>query len=90
MNRKQRRATSKSDMSKALRQQGLDATRQAVKLYSVSFAYVLYNKQGFDKERTLEALKQSEYVFDSISKNYVSFVDMQRCLEEELGITFVD
>lgn len=90
MNRKQRRNTPKRDLAKAIRQEGLDATKEAVKVYSVALAYVLYSKQDFDKERTLGTMRQVEDIFDSIKYDYVTVLDIQRCLKEELGVVFTD
>ena len=88
MNRKQRRHVVKSNpspkaLTEILKREERVNIEKAVDLYSVAVAYVLFNKQGFEKDRLAEAMSQIVDVFDSFNQDYLTFVDMRQVLEEE-------
>jgi len=88
MNRKQRRHVVKSnpspkELTGILKREEKANIEKTVDLYSVAVAYVLFSKQGFEKDRLAEAMNQIVDVFDSFNQDYLTFVDMRQVLEEE-------
>lgn len=94
MNRKERRKLMKqrlkpNEIKTALKREGLDAIRYAVRSYSAAVAMVLYDKCNFGKPKIQMTLRQTENLFDSINKGYVKIEDLERTLYDELDIKIV-
>lgn len=91
MNRAQRREIAKKGLDhkelKTLHNFTVhDATKQAVKGYSIATAMVLHDKWGFGKVRLKRYLEQVQKMFDLIEKDYVSLDDCEKVLLEECDI----
>lgn len=91
MNRKQRRALAKQNLThKDLKviqdHEAKAATASAVHYYSAAVALCLHDKLGFGKIRAQRFMKDVEELFDSINQGYLTLEDVLKTVEEELGI----
>ena len=64
-----------------------DIFNQASMLCCIAFATVLRDKFGFGAEGTNKAIREVNYLTDSLLKGYVSFDDLEKELKKD-GIGF--
>lgn len=93
MNRAERRGATRKGLTASDLQYALDlekqrAIKQSVDFYSVAIAYTLHDKLHFGEKKLQMTMRQIEDLFDSITRDYVSFDDLKTVLLEEAGIDF--
>jgi hypothetical protein len=91
MNRKQRRALSKQNLThkdlKVIQEiESKNAIAYTVHQYSAAVALCLHDKLGFGKVRAQRFMQDVEELFDSINQDYLSLDDVLETVKNELGI----
>lgn len=91
MNRKQRRAISKQNLThkdlKVIQEiESKNAIAYTVRQYSAAVALCLHDKLGFGKVRAQRFMQDVEELFDSINQDYLSLDDVLETVKNELGI----
>jgi len=91
MNRKQRRALSKQNLThkdlKVIQEiEAKNAIAYTVHQYSAAVALCLHDKLGFGKVRAQRFMQDVEELFDSINQDYLSLDDVLETVKNELGI----
>lgn len=62
--------------------------KNAVKGLMISFAQVLLDKHGFTHDEAVQALKEVDYLWESIRLGNIDVSDVEKMLDEEYDIQF--
>lgn len=71
------------EVSKALRKEGVKATKFAAENFSIAVAMVLWDEGKHDSEQLSNTIQRINKLFDGIASNHVSIDDCKATLQKE-------